>query len=185
MKKYGFIHSIILVLILIGCQDSETILLDNDLIIEANASLTQVILVDGFSPPVASRIYAYSNIAAYHLIAMLHNNNDGLSTQLTEFGHQKIDVNQEKLIPEFAATVAFCLTARELVYRPFIIDDFLQLKKDSISLLASNQMVAESIAYGEKVAKAIINWAAEDNYSETRKMPLYTPNSTDSFQVAL
>jgi len=47
--------------------------------------VTQVMIHDIFSPPVASRIYAYPNIAAYEILAKKENTYQSLANQLTEF----------------------------------------------------------------------------------------------------
>ena len=39
---------------------------------EAQDELTAVMVHDIFSPPVASRVYAYSNIAAYEILSLIH-----------------------------------------------------------------------------------------------------------------
>ena len=69
MKKY--IVTLILIFIgIVSCKkDDVAIVIDAQEYHNASDQLTSVIVHDIFSPPVASRIYAYSNIAAYEVIA--------------------------------------------------------------------------------------------------------------------
>ena len=46
--------------------------------------LTDIIVHDIFSPPVASRIYAYSNIAAYEVLVLGYPEYQSLANQLNE-----------------------------------------------------------------------------------------------------
>ena len=44
--------------------------LSRNQLVEWNKSLTQVVITDVLTPPVCSRVYAYSNIAAYEALAL-------------------------------------------------------------------------------------------------------------------
>src|SRR5690606_39465120 len=52
-------------------------------ILHQNVDLaTQVIIYDVFSPPVASRIYAYSSLAAYEAIRFSEDSNESIAEKL-------------------------------------------------------------------------------------------------------
>ncbi|MDX1333061.1 MAG: phosphatidic acid phosphatase, partial [Robiginitalea sp.] len=60
-------------LLLGSCRGpSEPIEITAEQLHASNDKLTEVMVHDIFSPPVASRVYAYPNIAAYEIMA-LHN----------------------------------------------------------------------------------------------------------------
>ena len=66
MKK-GFL--ILVVAMFLSCQQEKKIEITASDYHKAVDQLTEVMVHDIFSPPVASRIYAYPNIAAYEIIA--------------------------------------------------------------------------------------------------------------------
>ena len=70
-KQFGCLASIFLLgsIILFACNQPEIKKLDPvDVLINNEDQLTQIIIYDVFTPPVASRIYVYSSIAAYEAI---------------------------------------------------------------------------------------------------------------------
>src|SRR5215475_810107 len=79
-------------------------------------ALTDVIVHDIFSPPVASRIYVYSNIAAYSVLAGNGHQYPNLSRMIKGFpALEKIPVPQQISYP-LAALYAFSLTAKSMVF---------------------------------------------------------------------
>ena len=78
--------------------------------------LTEVMIHDIFSPPVASRIYAYPNIAAYQVLNTENGAYQSLENQLNEL--KKIpfisfDKNANK---QLAALIAYIDVAKEVVF---------------------------------------------------------------------
>ena len=71
MKRWFFLNAIILVGISLfdSCKTKSTVpISDTDILQQNQDILTQVIIYDAFTPPVASRIYAYSSLASYEAI---------------------------------------------------------------------------------------------------------------------
>lgn len=141
---------------------------------EWNALITTVMIKDGFSPPLASRTYAYPNIAAYE--ALVHS-----STTLSSLAGQ---LNGLEMLPQpsgsvqynwtVAAVTAFATVAKQLVYRE---DDCNKLLQEHYAQLRAAeidpQLFQRSEEYGTAIAQAILQWAAKDNYSKTKAMPRY------------
>src|SRR5690242_3353467 len=71
MKKTGFLFLVPAILILASCNkaDYKTVTHNPDLYSNAMHELNYVIIYDIFNPPVASRIFAYANLAAYETLA--------------------------------------------------------------------------------------------------------------------
>lgn len=132
-----------------------------------NEQLTDVIVADIFTPPVASRIYAYPNIAAYEVLAASTQNYPsfaGVLHDLTPIPAPQAD--QEYYAP-LASIIAFATVARELVYAQEKIDtaqiNYLnEVKKIGIP----KQLFDQSVAYGKSVGQHIIAWAGKDGYLE-------------------
>lgn len=131
--------------------------------------LTQVVIHDIFSPPVASRIYAYANLAGYEALIPFDPNYESLHGKLKRYqaGPQP-EAGQEYCFPLVSAR-AFLTVARALTFSVEFYDEFEkpfyeQYKKDGVP----DEVYERSMAYGESVAKHVLDYAAKDNYKQTR-----------------
>ena len=69
MKKSIILVSMGMMLFMSACKVEKIVPLQPvDVLINNEDQLTQIIIYDVFTPPVASRIYVYSSIAAYEAI---------------------------------------------------------------------------------------------------------------------
>lgn len=134
--------------------------------------LTSVIVRDIFSPPVASRIYLYSNIAAYEALAGLQKRYQSLSKSLTQFPVLNTAAKYGKINPELAATYAFFKTAQKLVFSEKMLQDSLTPVFKCFEYLDSS-IIHNSLKYSEEIADSILAWAQKDNYLNTRKLRRY------------
>ncbi|MBD2703639.1 vanadium-dependent haloperoxidase [Spirosoma sp. BT702] len=131
--------------------------------------LTDVIIHDIFSPPVASRIYSYANLAGYEALVPFDAQYESLGGKLKRFqSGPKPEPGKEYCFP-LASTRAFLTVARALTFSVPFYDEFEksfyeQYKKDGVP----DEVYERSMAYGEAVAKHILDYAAKDNYKQTR-----------------
>ena len=136
--------------------------------------VTDVIVHDIYSPPVASRIYAYVTIAAYEAAHHANEKYTTLSGQLHGLTQlPKPDKNNE-LSYNLASVNAGLLVARSLI----ISEEKLVVFQSAIlQEFKSSGMPPDiydsSISYSKKVAAHIIAWAATDQYKETRSLSKY------------
>jgi len=138
----------------------------------AQKALTDVMVYDIFSPPVASRVYAYTNIAAYEVLTTKNGNYQSFYKQLNAF--PDIPGARDKICSSLAGVYAFLITGKNLVFSEAIFQDsinsILQWYKDK---KIDKQEYESSLKYGEQVATAIIKYAEKDNYKETRSIRRY------------
>ena len=131
--------------------------------------LTQVVIHDIFSPPVASRIYAYANLAGYEALVPFDAQYESMAGKLKRFqASPKPEAGKEYCFP-LASARAFLTVARALTFSVEFYDEFEkpfyeQYKKDGVP----DEVYDRSMAYGEAVAKHILDYAAKDNYKQTR-----------------
>jgi hypothetical protein len=138
----------------------------------AQKALTDVIIHDIFSPPVASRIYAYTNIAAYEVLVKQNKAYRSMHTQLNSF--PEIPVCKYKICASLAAVNAFLITGKNLVFSEAILQDsIIQILKWYKNKKISRQEYDASLLYGQQVAGAVMQWAAKDKYKETRSLRRY------------
>ncbi len=135
--------------------------------------LTDVIVYDIFSPPVASRIYAYSNLAFYEAIRFTDTSNNSIIAQLKGFKQIPAPVTNQLYNYDLAAIVAFMKVAKTLVFSK----DSIQNAKDKILTQYKNideAVFQRSVAFGDTVGAIILQRASTDNYKLTRGMPRYS-----------
>jgi hypothetical protein len=151
-------------------------------IYRCNEKLVEVIMEDLFTPPVASRVQVYPNIAAYEVLCFKDKHMRPLAGQLT--GLSRIDEPQQKVDLSLSACVAFTTVARKMVYSEYLINDFEQKEIQAWSLKNKDtSLLANSVAYGRKAADQIISWLKKDNYDYTRTLYRYSlADSASSWQ---
>ena len=125
MKKYKNYLTILVLFTLLGCQESK-----KDIEVSANElhdamqKLTDVIVHDIFSPPVASRIYAYPSIAAYEILALNDSTYRSLAGQLR--GFESIPAPAIEIDHDVAAVDAFLLLGKALIFSENRIEEYRQ-----------------------------------------------------------
>ena len=140
--------------------------------------LTDVIVHDIFSPPVASRIYAYPNIAAYETLIHDYPDYQSLAGQLK--GLENIpspEAGKEYCFP-LASVHAFLLTGRALIFSEDQIEEFEnEIYAEFKALKIPQDIYDRSMDYGKTVSAHILAWSGTDMYKETRTYPKYSiPN---------
>lgn len=134
---------------------------------DAVTHLTDVIVHDIFSPPVASRIYAYSTIAAYEVMAAQDSSYQSLAGQVR--GLEPLPSPEGEVNHEVAAIQAFLLVGKALIFSEKEIENYIDSwHKELDEMGISESVKTNSITYGQAVAKHILNWADKDNYKQTR-----------------
>lgn len=138
-------------------------------------AITDRIVHDIFSPPVASRIYAYSCIAGYEAIVPSNPKYISLSGQLNGFesGPQP-EPNLEYSFP-LASVQATLQVGRTLIFSESDLDIFYdQVMKEFRTSGIPDDVFDRSIEYGKKVATHVLAWSSNDNYKQSRSFPKYT-----------
>lgn len=137
--------------------------------------LSDVIVHDIFSPPVASRIYAYSSIAAYEAAHPGFSDYQSLAGQLNglEAGPQP-EEGKTYCFP-LAGIHAFLKVGKAFTFSEDKMEAYQQelyLVLDSLGV--PGDVWDRSLAYGEEVADHILAWANGDMYKQTRTYPKYS-----------
>ena len=139
----------------------------------AQKALTDVIIHDIFSPPVASRIYVYTNIAAYEVLVKADKNGRSLKGQLNSFPVIPAAITKVNL--SLAAVNAFLITGKSLVFSEAIFQDSINhilewYRQKGIT----PEVFKSSLDYGKQVADIVLQWVAKDQYKETRSLRRYS-----------
>jgi hypothetical protein len=140
--------------------------------------LTDVIVYDIFSPPQASRAYAYASVAAYETLRHRDSTYRSLAGQLN--GLTSVPAAQPGVEYYFplAGVHAFMTVGKALTFSQTRMDSLRAAMDRRFRRLGISRPVFDSsVAYGDRVAQHILAWAKQDHYLQTRGMPKYTVTS--------
>ncbi len=173
--QYLFLSTILL--IGFSCQeptDYSNAITDGHYLNNAQDRVTQVIIHDIFSPPVAARIYSYSSLAAYEVVAAVDPAYSSLFGQLRGSEAKKFTPS-EKVYPPLAALAAYYKVGTALIFSEEMMNEhrdaaYAELKAKGIP----EDVFNASIEFGEEVASAVKEYASKDNYHQSRSFPKYT-----------
>ena len=153
---------------------------DAELLHSAVEQMTSVIVYDIFSPPQASRAYAYATVAAYE--AMRHDDSTyrTLAGQLTGLTAVPAPQPDSEYYLPLAGVHAFMTVGKALTFSQKRMDSLRTAMDERIRRMGVPAPVFErSIAYGEQVAQHILAWSKKDNFLQMRGMPKYTVTSEE------
>ncbi len=138
--------------------------------------LNEVVKFVGFSPIVASRNYAYANIAAYECIAAGYPKEyNSLAGQIHGLASMPKPDATKKIDFEFAALLAFCKVGEAVTFPEGSMKEYV----DSLKIFAKDQgmpsdMFDNTLAFADTVSKSILAWSKKDKYAQTRSASRYT-----------
>jgi hypothetical protein len=136
-----------------------------------NKNLSEIIIRDIFSPPVASRIYAYTNIAAYEALVPAYPDYQSLGGQLHQFEAVPQPAAGKEYYFPLASIKAFASVCKKLTLVPENTENFEKAYLEQLKEIGIKKEVLEnSLAYGEQVGQHVLAWAAQDNYLESRAL---------------
>lgn len=140
-------------------------------------AVTDVMVHDIFSPPVASRIYAYMSVAGYEAARNGDPGCKGLGGQLHAFSGVAGPEAGKSIDFSLAAVQAILLVGKAMVISEATVESFrTDILEEIRARGLSAEVYANSLDYGKKVAGQIIAWSAGDHYKETRSYPKYDVN---------
>lgn len=171
--------SVCLLCLALGCSRKEAVRLDEAEVLHQNQDmLTQVIIYDVFSPPVASRIYAYSSLASYEAVRFAQKGSPSIAEKLNGFGKMPQPEAGKAYNYALAATKAFFTVVRKV--RVFSVDSLAGYEKavyEKFSQNLDDSTYQRSMAFGDSVAAAVLARAAADGYTKSRGKPKYLGSS--------
>ena len=176
---------LVISLSLVGCTEPDTRyqarLEDPTLFNEAMQQLTDVIVHDIFSPPVASRIYVYPTVAAYSIMQQAYPERYlSLAGQLTDF--TDIPEMPAGVNPHLAATHAFLILGENFIFSKKRMSDYREKLFAELRELGMPESEFEAAkAYADQVVTHIKAWTADDFYKQTRTFPKYSVLEADRY----
>lgn len=144
-------------------------------------AVTMVMIHDVANPPAASRFYTYCLLGAQEIIA--RNNKSVVSPSAYVKGLNKMEI-ESKTAYDYKIAALYCIleTGRIILPSGYMLEEdqkklLATLKKDGYP----DQLVAQSVAVAQDVAKKIITFSSSDNYSKLSTRLRYRPLKGDGY----
>jgi hypothetical protein len=157
----------LVMLFLTSCKKDTPIKVTTDDFCAAVDTVTGIMVHDIFSPPVASRIYVYPNVAAYEIMAQNNTKYESLQGQLKGLDSiPKLDP-KSGVNKNLAALIAHIEVSKQLIFS----EEALEKYRDSLYEKWGSENQKEfdvSKEYALKVVDRIKMWMGKDNYKQTR-----------------
>jgi PAP2 superfamily protein len=151
---------------------------DAELLHAAVQQLTSVIVYDIFSPPQASRAYAYASVAAYEALRHDDPTYRTLAGQLNGLTSVPAPQPDAEYYLPLAGVHAFMTVGKALTFSQKRMDSLRTALQERIRRMGVPTPVFDrSVAYGEQVAQHILAWSKKDNFLQTRGYSKYTVTS--------
>lgn len=181
--KQPILFLIVICIILSSCKkkDYEKAMSDPALYSDAVHELNRVVMGNNFSPVVASRNYAYANVAAYEVIAAGYPEHyRSLSGQLNGLAVVAKPAPGAKIDFHLAAILAFCKVGEAVTFpagsmRQYVDD----LKGKATNSGMPDDVLKGSEEFADAMFKSIMAWSKTDNYAKTRSASKYAINDEE------
>ncbi len=141
---------------------------------DAVKQVNDVIVYDIFSPPQASRVYAYASIAAYEILRQRDTMYRTLAGQVNGLTPVPARAPGAELSLALAGVHAYMVVGRALTFSQARMDSLRQAMDARMRTGMPTEVFERSIAYGDTVAKHILAWAATDRFKQSRGLPKYS-----------
>lgn len=136
---------------------------------DVQEQVTQVMVHDIFSPPVASRIYFYSSLAAYEALVPGYPNYTSMAGQIKGFKESPKPEKGKEYIFEIAARTAYLKIGKTLTFSANLYDEFDKKQAEKYeNINVPSDVMERSVAFGEAIANHIMEYSKGDNYKQTR-----------------
>ncbi|WP_338358496.1 vanadium-dependent haloperoxidase [Yeosuana marina] len=173
-----FIKIVLIFLLMSSCRKYDPIVVTPNDYHNAVDRVVQIMIHDIFSPPVASRIFVYPNIAAYEILAKQGGKYKSLSGQVSGLTTIPDPDDSKSINYELSALIAHLDLSRKLIFSE---DQIVEYRDSLYNIWESEnpEVFRNSKKYALKVSEYITAWMEKDNYIQTRTMSKYSIDMDD------
>ena len=177
MKKYLWLAGI--GYLMISCKqqshDYKTVFSDPILYCKTVKKLNDVVLENNFPPMIASRNYAYANIAAYECVVAGDSNYICLAGQIKHLPVMPKPDQVSGIDFHLAALLAFVKVGNAVTFpEGSMMSYYDELKAKANDAGMPSSELKNTVDFSDTVASTILKWSKEDNYAQTRSAEKYT-----------
>ena len=142
--------------------------------------LNDIVLENNFPPMIASRNYAYANIAAFECIAAGDSSYKSLSGQIKHLPAMPKPEKGKTIDFQLAAMLAFTKVGNAVTFpegsMTSYYDELIE-KADDAGM--PDEVIENTKAFSDKIFAAVMDWSKKDNYAQTRSASKYTVTDED------
>ena len=177
--RYTIFIAVLAIVGLIGCEqvnpNFQQEARNSEFLHRSMKQLTDVIVHDIFSPPQASRIYAYASVAGYQAALPDFPEYRTLDGQLNQLNNTPQPEQGKEYCFPLASTHAFLTVGKTLIFSEDKVQNFQdEVYAEFQALQMPSATYERSIQYGQQIAEHVLAWANKDLYKETRTYPKYS-----------
>lgn len=169
MKK--FITLLCMATSLLACKQKDYTKFTNDpnLFCKTVKRLNDVVLYNNFSPVVASRNYAYANIAAYECMVAGDSSYQSLSGQIKHLPAMPKPIRGQKVDFHLASLLAFVKVGNAVTFpEGVLLDCYNDLKHGADSAGMPSDVLKNTVAFSDTIVATVMKWSKGDHYAQTR-----------------
>ncbi len=161
-------------MVIMGCKSvKKEMVPDQDILHQNQNLLTEVIIYDVFTPPVASRIYVYSSLASYEAIRFAKKDAPSIAEKLNGFPAMPHPEKGKDYNYTLAATKAFFTVMHKVVFSVDSVKNYEEKTYRDFKESMDADTYARSISFGESIGKAVLIRAKDDGYLKSRGKQKY------------
>lgn len=180
MKNIGLYC--LLAVALFACTPKDYTRFTNDPLLYCKTvkQLNDVVLQNNFSPVVASRNYAYANIAAYECVAAGDSTYRSLHGQIRHLPQMPQPPAGVVIDFKLAALLSFVKVGNAVTFPEGVLMDLYEnLKNSADSAGMPKDVLDQTIAFSDTIVGTIMAWSKKDQYAQTRSAEKFTVLNED------
>lgn len=137
--------------------------------------LNDVVLYNNFPPVIASRNYAYANIAAYECMVAGDSTYQTLSGQITHLPPMPQPQSGQPIDFNLAALLSFVKVGNAVTFPEGVLMDYYnELKETARKKGMPKEVLKNTVAFSDTISATIMKWSKGDNYAQTRSAERFT-----------
>ena len=142
--------------------------------------LNDVVLENNFPPMIATRNYAYANIAAYETMAAGYPQFQSLTGQIKHLPAMPKPDAAKTIDFALAALLSFTKVGNAVTFpEGSMMGYYDELKKKAKEAGMTSEILKNTVSFSDTVVATILKWSKKDNYAETRSAEKYTVRDED------
>lgn len=137
--------------------------------------LNDVVLENNFPPMIATRNYAYANIAAYETMAAGNDKYQSLSGQVKHLPVMPKPMAGMEIDFSLASLFSFCKVGNAVTFpEGSMMGYYDELKERAKKAGMTSEILKNTIAFSDTIVAVVLKWSKADNYAQTRSAEKYT-----------
>jgi hypothetical protein len=178
-----FVAVAIICFAVISCKqkgDYKKITSDPILYCKTVKKLNDVVLENNFPPMIASRNYAYANIAAYECMVAGDDRFQSLTGQIKHLPAMPAPEAGKEIDFSLAALLSFTKVGNAVTFpEGSMMSYYDELKANATNAGMPSSILNNTIAFSDTITAAILKWSKKDNYLQLRTAERYTVLAQD------